>query len=572
MQTLLILFFTQVGPKLANNIDIPLGKSHSDYLTKPSNSTFNFQNIEETDIIQIIDNLPNKTSRGNDDLSYQFIKRIKISLTKPLSIIINQILNSGIFPEKLKIAKVIPIHKKDDNKLFNNYRPISLLPVMSKIVEKCIYKQLYDYFQKNNMFYAHQYGFRTGHCTEYAALEIIDRVTTQLDINNIPLNIFLDLSKAFDSLDHAILLYKLKYYGVTGTPLQLIKSYLTDRNQFVQIDNTQSSILHLKTGVPQGSILGPLLFLIYINDFPCASTYFSFIMYADDTTLSSTLPNIKNSRDQIIAEQLINTELNKIDVWLRCNKLSLNISKTKYMLYSMPQKQTQHLSIKLGTTSIDQVYHFNFLGIVINSNLKWENHVNNISYKCIRVIGILNKLKKVLPTRIKLLLYNTLILPHLTYGINSWGFNCSRIKKLQKKAVRVIYNSKYNAHTSNIFKQLNLLKIGDILTIEQMKFYHKYTHNKLPQYLQDIPIRINMNLHTHNTRQANEIHILRIHHEFARRLIRNSIPYTINNLPEQVTSKIRTHSQTGFITYAKHYFIQSYQETCTRLNCFVCSE
>ena len=150
--------------------------------------------------------------------------------------------------------------------------------------------------------------------------------------------------------------------------------------------------------------------------------------------------------------------------------------------------------------------------------------------------------------------------------------NCSRIKKLQKKAVRVIYNSKYNAHTSNIFKQLNLLKIGDILTIEQMKFYHKYTHNKLPQYLQDIPIRINMNLHTHNTRQANEIHILRIHHEFARRLIRNSIPYTINNLPEQVTSKIRTHSQTGFITYAKHYFIQSYQETCTRLNCFVCSE
>ena len=565
-------FFTQVGPKLANNIDIPLGKSHSDYLTKPSNSTFNFQNIEETDIIQIIDNLPNKTSRGNDDLSYQFIKRIKISLTKPLSIIINQILNSGIFPEKLKIAKVIPIHKKDDNKLFNNYRPISLLPVMSKIVEKCIYKQLYDYFQKNNMFYAHQYGFRTGHCTEYAALEIIDRVTTQLDINNIPLNIFLDLSKAFDSLDHAILLYKLKYYGVTGTPLQLIKSYLTDRNQFVQIDNTQSSILHLKTGVPQGSILGPLLFLIYINDFPCASTYFSFIMYADDTTLSSTLPNIKNSRDQIIAEQLINTELNKIDVWLRCNKLSLNISKTKYMLYSMPQKQTQHLSIKLGTTSIDQVYHFNFLGIVINSNLKWENHVNNISYKCTRVIGILNKLKKVLPTRIKLLLYNTLILPHLTYGINSWGFNCSRIKKLQKKAVRVIYNSKYNAHTSNIFKQLNLLKIGDILTIEQMKFYHKYTHNKLPQYLQDIPIRINMNLHTHNTRQANEIHILRIHHEFARRLIRNSIPYTINNLPEQVTSKIRTHSQTGFITYAKHYFIQSYQETCTRLNCFVCSE
>ena len=132
-------FFTQVGPKLANNIDIPQGKSYSDYLTEPSKSIFNFRNIEETDIMQIIDNLPNKTSRGNDDLSYQLIKRITTSLTKPLSIIINQILNYGIFPEKLKIAKVIPIYKKYDNKLFNNYRPISLLPVISKIVEKCMY-------------------------------------------------------------------------------------------------------------------------------------------------------------------------------------------------------------------------------------------------------------------------------------------------------------------------------------------------------------------------------------------------------------------------------------------------
>ena len=180
MLTILIPFFTQVDPKLANNIDVPQGKSYSDYLKEPSKSIFNLHDLVETDIMQIIDNLPNnKTSRGNDDLSYQLIKRIKTSLTKSLRIVINQILNSGVFPEKLKIAKVIPIYKKDDNNFFNNYRPISLLPVISKIVEKCMYKQLYHYFQQNNMFCANQYGFRTGHCTEYAVLEIIDRVTTQ---------------------------------------------------------------------------------------------------------------------------------------------------------------------------------------------------------------------------------------------------------------------------------------------------------------------------------------------------------------------------------------------------------
>ena len=234
MLTLLILFFTQVGTKLANNIDIPQGKSYSDYLTEPSKSIFNFRNIEETDIMQIIDNLPNKTSRGYDDLSNQLIKRIKTSLTKPLSIIINHILNSGIFPEKLKIAKVIPIYKKDDNKLFNNYRPISLLPVISKIVEKCMYKQLYHYFQQNNMFSANQYGFRTGHCTEYAALEIIDRVTTQLDNKDIPLNIFLYLSKAFDSLDYAILLNKLKYYGVIAVKLLTLHPLTSSRRPLLR--------------------------------------------------------------------------------------------------------------------------------------------------------------------------------------------------------------------------------------------------------------------------------------------------------------------------------------------------
>ena len=175
-------------------------------------------------------------------------------------------INTGIFPDKLKLAKVCPIYKKDDENLFTNYRPISLLPAISKIFEKVIFRQLYDYFQIKKLFYNSQYGFRTEHSTEFAALEVIDRILIEMDENEIPINIYLDLSKAFDTLDHNILLYKLNHYGISGSSLKLIESYLTNREQYVEIDNTKSKTQKIKTGVPQGSILGPLLFLIYIND------------------------------------------------------------------------------------------------------------------------------------------------------------------------------------------------------------------------------------------------------------------------------------------------------------------
>ena len=180
----------------------------------------NFNDVNDEIIPNIINKLPNKNSCGYDNLSTKIIKPLKDSLIKPLTLIINQILNTGVFPSQLKIAKVIPIFKKDDNKLFNNYRPISLLPVLSKVVEKVISSQINDFFKINNLFYDSQYGFRPGHSTEYAAIEISDRIISAMDKNKIPLNIYLDLSKAFDTLDHAILLDKLFHYGIRGNPLK----------------------------------------------------------------------------------------------------------------------------------------------------------------------------------------------------------------------------------------------------------------------------------------------------------------------------------------------------------------
>ena len=279
-----------------------------------------------------------------------------------------------------------------------------------------MYKRLYKFLEKYEIPYALQFGFRSNHSIDHALVSLTEAIKNALDNRKFGCGIFLDLQKAFDTVNHNILLSKLEHYGIRGTALEWFKSYLSERKQYVSVNGANSSYPNVTCGVPQGSVLGPLLFLIYINDLPRSSPKLAFYLFADDTNIFCEAENLD------MLQKVVNKELKKVKMWLDVNKLSLNIGKTNFFIFKSPKHSThQTMNIKMGNQPIKNTCYVKFLGILLDENLTWKYHLTEISKKLARTCGMFFKVRHYFPIDVLIHLYNSLSSPFLQYGISVWG-------------------------------------------------------------------------------------------------------------------------------------------------------
>ena len=408
------------------------------------------------------------------------LKALLPAILNPLEIIFNKSLSEGYFPNNMKKADVIPLHKSKEQDESSNYRPISLLLTISKILEKVIYKRTYNFLEQTGKLYKSQYGFRSSHSCENAIQGLVSEIIKGKQDNLYTLAVFLDLSKAFDSLEHLVLLNKLERYGIRGVALKWFESYLKDRNIRVKCKVASigkiyySEYQKIDYGTPQGSCLGPLIFLIFTNDLYQHVRYSSTILFADDTTLHKTHRNLN------YLKFCLEHDLSQLLDWFSANKLTLNLSKTVCILFQQ-QNQNQDITLEVNNLKIHNQSETKFLGMWLDQHLKWNSHIHRITMKIRRNQCLLKCAQNLLDKDTKKLVYHAHIESHIRYGLVIWGNNASKeqvnkIKKLQHHCLSLIMGNQKGTSLA----EEGILEIDQMITLENMKFGYKLINNLLP--------------------------------------------------------------------------------------------
>jgi len=457
-----------------------------DYLDEARMMSMFVPPAADLEVKRVITELPSKSSDISQIPAFIF-KYFSDLLSSPIADLFNESVTLGTFPERLKIARVVPVYKSGDRMIEKNYRPISTLPFLSKVFERLMYMRLMSYLNSNNLICAHQFGFRQNFSTSDAVVELVDSIYQSLDRKNIMLSIFLDLSKAFDTVNHDILIAKLSNIGIRGRVNDWFRSFISDRKQYVSIINCNSPVTMPIMGVPQGSTLGPILFLLYINDMSRCSNYFKFLHYADDTTLL-----LDSSNPDVLAES-VNRELLNVKNWLCANRLSLNIGKTSYMVVS--DRDVVVPNVCIGDMNIGKVEEAKFLGVTLDHRLSFVPHVERLSKQVSRATGILKRLSSLLPVPVRVKIYFALIYSRVNYGIVSWGkCNVASLDRLNRTIERAKKCLGCSADSRN--KLMNLQSIYHYAVSDKM---YRITKMKQHPYFEQMYLSLRPD-HNHFTR------------------------------------------------------------------------
>ncbi len=575
-------FFSSIGEKLANELSTKrVNKTPTNVLStkkvKMTSTTekvsdhhehkFNFQKTNEEEILKIITAMKPKISTGHDNMSNYILKIIKYEICKPITHIINHAIQNDSFPQKWKIAKVIPLYKgKGSKEDLSNYRPISLLPTFSKIIEKILDKQLREFLEGNNILYSNQFGFRKGHQTTHIIMAAQDFIIEAGKNNEKIIGIFMDLKKAFDSVDHNILLNKLAKYGIHT---KLLKSYLTNRMQYTVIDNYKSKKHTIKFGVPQGSILGPLLFTIFINDLHEATAE-KILLFADDSSIF-----IKEKTTEGLIEKTNKALLDTYD-WFSKHNLTVHIGKTNFIVFNDNNRENYNGKIILNNDKLERIGEkekmksTKFIGVHIDEDLSWKRHIDYVTKKINCNLHVITANKKIFPLQIRKTLYNAFLRPYLEYGVEAWGGKAlNKLTKLQKKCIRHVAGTKnYIAHSTPILFMLNTVSFEDLYKNKLKLLIYKRKQNTLPKGLNNL-FKVNPNFGERT---------LRKHREFEEPSIRNiKYKYCPRYIAPKIWNKLDTstkniQTERSFKINIKKKTIQEYEEfKCLTPHCASCS-
>ena len=426
-----------------------------------------------------------RKATGPDNLSVTLLQTHADLVAEPLCHIINYSITTGVFPSAWKKAQVLPLFKAGTQDSLDNYRPISLLCVASKIAERHVHDRFYGFLDKHDLFCSNQSGFRKNHSCNSCLSKIIDNWYSTINTGGTICSVALDFKKAFDIVSHEILIKKLSVYGCNQLTLSWFKSYLSERQQFVKIGDVHSELLPVKFGVPQGSILGPLLFILYINDLPLLIDDCILDLYADDTTMTSCKKKVNELNDTV------NTCLLSVDDWCKNNRMVINTKKTNCMIVSTHQRK-KHIDFSsfefsLNATKLDVVNCQKILGLNIDCNLTWHEHVKSVCKTVSQLAGTLWRIRTCLDYKTKILFYNSFILPRIDFCLNIWGacsqYDLNQIYKLQKRIARIVLGVDMTVSSNVLFNHLQWMTIYERYFYLNCVFVYKARNGMAPDYI-----------------------------------------------------------------------------------------